>query len=506
MSKLSVDALVKRYQAAEQRRRRWEPRWQEVYDFALPNRDNIYEATPGEDRVADTYDDEAIQAHQDFAGMMHDGLCPPYGEVVLFEPGIRVPPAERDRVADELRGVAEAVHAALHNSNAHDQIAEGIADVGVGTMAMSILPSPDSQLVRFQAWPLSQVYLDPGPFGGVDGVFLVAKMTRGEISAKYPGVTVPQELGGDEKTRHCVVDGTYRDWSEPGQEVYHRHLFVIAGMSHRGAELMYWPYRGKGSNPNIVWRFSTATGEVYGRGPGFNALASIKTVNLSAQLTLENADLAVGGIWKAPHDGVINPNTIQLIPGTVIPYAPGTGGLEAVQSPANFDLSRFLSDEYAVRIRRAYYVEDYEGKGDTPRSSREVAALQAKHFKRMGRPLIRGLTEFVTPMIHRLVYLLKQQNQIELPQVNGRDVGMRIVSPLAKQMKLERVVTKLDAAGAVTSVLGPQQASLFLDGQRIARDIMALYDQPMNYVRNEQQVQQIVEQMGAMLQQQQGAM
>ncbi|MGB0405500.1 MAG: portal protein, partial [Fusobacterium sp.] len=38
-----------------------------------------------------------------------------------------------------------------------------------------------------------------------------------------------------------------------------------------------------GSNPFIAFRWSKASGEVYGRGPLINALAAIKTCNITVE-------------------------------------------------------------------------------------------------------------------------------------------------------------------------------------------------------------------------------
>ena len=63
---------------------------------------------------------------------------------------------------------------------------------------------------------------------------------------------------------------------------------------------------GVGSNPFICFRWSKCAGEVYGRGPLLNALSSIKTTNLTVELILENAQMAISGIYQMEDDGVIN--------------------------------------------------------------------------------------------------------------------------------------------------------------------------------------------------------
>ena len=86
-------------------------------------------------------------------------------------------------------------------------------------------------------------------------------------------------------------------------------------------------FKGVGSNPYVCFRWSKCAGEVYGRGPLINALSAIKTTNLTIQLILENAQMAISGIYQMDDDGIINPDTINLVPGTIIPKSPQSGGI-----------------------------------------------------------------------------------------------------------------------------------------------------------------------------------
>ena len=53
------------------------------------------------------------------------------------------------------------------------------------------------------------------------------------------------------------------------------------------AELFEDTFKGVGSNPFIVYRWSKCAGEVYGRGPLQLALPAIKTANLVIELILK---------------------------------------------------------------------------------------------------------------------------------------------------------------------------------------------------------------------------
>ena len=100
-----------------------------------------------------------------------------------------------------------------------------------------------------------------------------------------------------------------------------------------------------------------ASGEVYGRGPVFNAMAAIKTCNLTIELILQNAQMSVSGVYTYEDDGVINPDNISLVPGSLIPVAPGSQGLKPIQSASNFDVAQLVLNDMRANIKKALYME-----------------------------------------------------------------------------------------------------------------------------------------------------
>ena len=114
-------------------------------------------------------------------------------------------------------------------------------------------------------------------------------------------------------------------------------------------------FKGTGSNPYVVYRWSKVAGEVYGRGPIQMALPAIKTANLVIELILENAQMAISGMYQVEDDGVINVDNIQLIPGTIIPKAQGSTGLTPVRPAGNFQVSDLVLRDMRTNIKKALY-------------------------------------------------------------------------------------------------------------------------------------------------------
>ena len=66
-------------------------------------------------------------------------------------------------------------------------------------------------------------------------------------------------------------------------------------------------------------------------------------------------DFTGSGIFTI--DGIINPDTISLVPGTVIPKAPNSAGLQPIRAAGNFDVSQFVLNDMRLNIKRALYNE-----------------------------------------------------------------------------------------------------------------------------------------------------
>lgn len=507
---MNAEQLVKRYEAAKRRRDTWLPQWEDCYDYAFPGRDSFYGETPGESRLEELYDDTAVGAVQDFASMLVEGLFA--GNFLRLEPGPEVPPADRDEFQKALDEVMAEVMGVIRNSNFAEQAHEAIQDLSIGTAAMVINPSQDHHIVKTMAVPLHQMTFDRGPFGEVDGVFRSRKIPIHHLKVLWPKAEIPEELTRQQDMSTYstsqqgadvdIIECCYRDWSNPAKE---RYVYQVVARKLK-VTLLERDYSGMGSKPWVTPRWSTASGEIYGRGPLLNTLNSVRGINLVKKLVFENADLAIGGVWSIEHDGVINPDTISIESGIVIPHMPGSRGLQAVQSPSNFDISQFVFSEEKDAIRRALYVEDYQGQGKTPISAEEVDARRQMLMRRIGAPFMRLFNEFVVPVVRRVMYLMKEDGIIDIPRVDGRAITPIAASPLARAARMDDVQRAVYFNG-ITQQLGggPQAAAMYLNVQKTLRRVALMLEQPLEELKTEDEVRAAMQQMAQMMEASGGA-
>ena len=172
---------------------------------------------------------------------------------------------------------------------------------------------------------------------------------------------------------------------------------------------------GEGSNPYIVFRWSKTPMERYGRGPLMDSLSSIKTLNLTIRMILENAQMNIAGMYNVEDDGVLNPDTIQLVPGALIPHAQGGQGMRPVPAAGRFDVAQLVLQEFRMNIRRALFLDMLGDPDKTPASATEVAARQSELAARIGSSFSRLHHEFVNPVVRRAVHIMKKKGIADLP-------------------------------------------------------------------------------------------
>ncbi|WP_372397728.1 portal protein [Azospirillum sp. HJ39] len=476
------EALLERYRAARERRAVWERHWQECYDHALPNgRPFRGDGTPGERRVDRLFDGTAPDAVEQLAASLLSELTPPWSRWFGFQPGPALTGAERDRVAPLLDRTAGIVQAHFDRSNFAVEIHQAFLDlVTVGTASLLMeeaAPGAPSSL-RFTAVPLAEAVLEEGPDGRLDATFRRSEATIAQILQRFPGADLPDELrkraADMPDTRFALVEAVLPDGT-----AYRWAVVLDSGLAEPS-----WLAQGRfAQSPFLNFRWLKAPGETYGRSPVMKALPDIKTANKVVELVLKNASIAVTGIWQAEDDGVLNPATIRLVPGTIIPKAMGSAGLTPLANPGRFDVSQLVLDDLRGRIRHALLIDRLGPVESARMTATEVLERSVEMARLLGATYGRLQAELMTPLLLRAVSILRRRGEIPDITVDGRLVELQHRSPLAQaqaQRDVQATLRWLDSVKA----LGPQ-AEAAMDAAATARWLGEAFGVPAKLMRAE---------------------
>ena len=466
--------LKKLKDRADKRRAPWVPHFQDVYDYVFPYRDAISGGqTEGSTRTDMIFDQTAVVGVPRFASRIQQGLFPPQGRAFALAPGVDVPKEDVTReLLAELDMITQAMHEGLRNSNFESELHEGAQDLGIGTMTLMVEPGTFPGDLKFTAVPINNLWLLPGGNDGV-GAWIYERpgMTLEEVRESWPRAmpnrVMKQAYKNAPDTKVKIQQITVTDPDAIFEPVHNYYLFC----PDYDCVLETYTYRGLGSCPWITARWSKTSTEVWGRGPILQVLPSIKTVNLTVQMVLENAELAIAGIFTYDDDGVFNPENIRIEPGTFVPRAPGSK-VDSLQSPARFDVSQIVLGEERANIRKGLFIDELDRDAKTPYSAEEVSQRMADTARNMGSVSGRLWFELMQPLVQRIAHIYRKQGIFKMPAIDGKSIRMIPLSPLLRVqdqadisqfVQYVQVMNGTMGAGASTMALNPRRTVEWLN-------------------------------------------
>ncbi len=379
-----VISFLKKFKEAEHIFDHWKDKYEEAYEYTMPQRESFYEETIGERRTDKIFDETAVVGIQEFASRLQAGIVPTFGRWASLQSGTEIPEDAKSEVNEQLDKITEYIFEVLSGSNFNQEVHEAFMDLAIGTAVLLVEEGDSINPINFQAVPLPRVVLNNGPDQKIDQIFRTRTMRYDRIMVTYPKAEMSEEMlrrmEENPSAKVKIVEGVFRLYDKPNEE---RYKYCVVCMNDK--EMIYeTELTGVGSNPYIVFRWNKASGEVYGRGPVFNAMAAIKTTNLTVELILQNAQMSISGIYTFEDDGVINPDNISLVPGSLIPVAPNSRGLQALPAAGRFDVAQLVLGDMRNNIKKALYMETLGRPEGTPMTATEVSERMADLSRQIG--------------------------------------------------------------------------------------------------------------------------
>jgi hypothetical protein len=400
------------------------------------------------------FDATAINSTQRFANRMQSGIFPPQTKWCKLEPGPDIPAERKAEAQAALDVYTEKMFATIKQSNIDIAIGEFLLDLAVGTAVMMVQPGDDINPINFIPVPQFLVAFEEGANGQVDNVYRRMRI-KGEViqrqwaDAKIP-VALQQKIDLKPSEDVELLEATIYDVKR-GDFTYH----VIHQETKE--ELVF---RRMKTSPWIVSRYMKVAGEIYGRGPLITALPDIKTLNKVLELVLKNASLAIAGVYTAADDGVLNPNTVQIAPGAIIPVARNGGpqgeSLKPLPRAGDFNTSQIVMNDLRMNIKSILLDESLPPDNMSARSATEVIERMKQLSQNLGSAFGRLINETMIPLVNKILQVMDEKGIIDLPlKVNGLEIKVTPVSPLAMSQNMEDVNNIMQYM-QITQAAGPE--------------------------------------------------
>ena len=403
--------LQNMYKRALDMRTPWTARWDAARRYVMPSAD---------EDIATLFDSTAMDASDNLAASIYTLLTPPESMWLQL--------VGESELSQNAEFATAYLRANLNDSNFYTTIHQCYMDLvvlGTACLFMSENPIGASSAFNFTAIPMDDIAILP------NAVFHTTSMPAREVMEKYPTWTPPANLRDTIKREpdtplklvQSLVGTEFTAWLDVGGDI--ENNIVATGTFE--------------TNPYIIFRWSLASGELYGRGPVLRALPDIKTANKVVELVLKNATIAVSGIWQADDDGVINLQNINLTPGAIIPKAVGSSGLTPLSSGANFDVSQLILKDLRERIRHTLLADRLGLLSDKEMTATEILARNADMMRILGATYGRLLHEFIRPLCDRGLQILSRRGVIAPIKLNG-DAELKYIAPIAKMTAMETLI------------------------------------------------------------------
>lgn len=489
-----IEKLMER---AKRRRDPWLPIFQEVYDYVFPYRDGFFSQTEGQSRTDMIFDQTAVVGTPQFASRIQHGIFPPTSNAFGLAPGVDFPAAKRTRdLQMQLNAIADAFHEGIRTSNFENELHEGLQDLGIGTMTMLCEEGVFPGEVKFTAIPHNNLYLLPGGHDYVGTwIYERPQMTLQEVRDTWPKARINQRM---QQAARNNPDAKVKIWqvtSEDPDSIFEPRYRYFLYCPDYQCVMDQAEYKGAGSCPWITARWSKTSTEVWGRGPLLQVLPSIKTVNLVVQMVLENAEMAISGVYAFDDDGVFNPDNVRIEPGMFLPRAPGSK-IDPLQSPARFDVSSLVLEDERRNIRKGLFIDELDREAKTPLSAEEVSQRMANTARNMGSVSGRLWNELVVRLVHRLAHIYKKQGIIDMPKIDGKMIRMVPLSPLLRVQDQADISNFVNYVTVMNGTMGQGASGMALNPDRTKEWLSQKFGMPLTLLNTPDEIAKMAAQIG----------
>ena len=492
------------------RRSNWETHWQEVADLVIPRKSDIIDhKVRGDKRHLEVFDATAIHSLELLASSLHGMLTSSanrwfslrYKEVALNE---------NDEAKEWLEDVTDKMYVAFQRSNFQQEIFETYHDLCAFGTAGMFIEEDETDIVRFSARHIKEIYISENAKGLVDCIYRRFKLTAKAAVDKFGIDNVSRQLQNTVKNspfdeiEFCHVVKP-RDIYNPKKEDKMNMPFISVYMEMESSKII--SIGGFREFPYVVPRFLKASNEIYGRSPGMNSLPDVKVLNKMVEVGLKAAQKQVDPPLLVPDDAMMLP--IRTAPGSLNYFRAGSRDrIEPLNIGANNPLGLNMEEQRRKAISQTFHVDQLLVTENRNMTAPEVAQRAEEKMRILGPTLGRLQVELLNPTVIRVFNIMLRNNLFQqAPEILAdQEIDVEYVSPMAlaqKGQELNSIIRGLEIFGQVGAVA---PVTDYIDPQGLVKEIIKILGIPAKVIRSDAEVQEITEQKQAAQEQQQQMM
>ena len=448
---------VKRLETLKTKRQLVEQFWKKAYDSTYPLRgENIGGDATGSEALASAagknariYDSTLKRSVRMLASALFSGLTPAnsrwFSQAVIN--------VNDDATKKWLDEASNTIWLNIHNCNFDTSGYESFIDYVIAGMFPMYIEEGDQKqgkLYNFTSWSLSSCYCaDSTGKGLIDTVYRVVQLTAEQAYNEYgDACSAEVKKNATEKpdepvqVLHCIYPRKVNKNDMTTLPVASDHVEIKTKTMLR--ESGYWEM------PVVVPRWMPIPGSVYSLGLVDDALPDHLTLNELVKYVLQNADLAIAGMWGAVDDGVMNPKTVKVGARKVIPM----GNKESffpLQPATKFDVAALEKSDLQGNIKSTL-LSDQLHPDQGPQMTATEVHMRAQIIRQLLGPMYGRLqSEYMVQVVDRCFGIALRAGVLGAPPdtLKGRTWNVSFQSPLARAQKLDDVAAMDRHEGAL---------------------------------------------------------
>lgn len=447
---LTAENIIKRYGAAKGKKGTWDNRYQEVFQYLMPDRDNFYNpnnandnGSRGEDKRIGLYTSTGENSADAFVNRIQSILTPIASNWVGIEVGDYFEKA--DEKNKELDKMSALINSHKNASNFDSVISEFYYDLCAGTACLLITSGTQKRPLNFKAIALNEFCIEEGKDGEVSYVYRKFKMKK-QI-AKYQWV----ELNKMELSEEDITNDTEMDLIECVSKDYEKDTFEYSIVDVEKNKILLT--RSYKTNPFVVLRWSKCAGEIYGRGLGMKALHDIQTLNSVTEFSLRALAFSIPTLL-AQQDALFDPDDFVLKPG-VINTVPSTQtnnpSIVPLQIQPTHDITAYSIETLKQEIKKTMLDSQIPADAGQPKTATEIAQRVQDQGVNISSVFGRLLNEFLVPCTKRMIEVLQDFKLIgpefKIDALDGYGFKIKINTPLATQQSAGEIQNMIGSIG-----------------------------------------------------------
>jgi hypothetical protein len=398
-----------------------------------------------------------------------------------------------DTVKGQVKQADDVVFAAIRTSNFNAEIATALdPDAGIGTIGLWIDTPGAGRPYKVDHVPTRELEFNVDPDGSPGDRFRVRHVRGDQLRSVIGTIALPEKITTKIKrspsTPIEVVWCFRRDWSKPADDVFLHCLLVDKTAVHETT------LNGEGSLPLIVMRFSPDKLHSWGNGPAIKSLPDFRVLDVITAATQDRVDVAVAPPIGYPDDGVVNfEGGIEA--GKAYPMRPGSGrDVTKLYFEGDADLGFYTAADLERKIRRKFFADYPEQKGDTPPTATQWIDEMVRAQRRIGTPGLKFWDEGPRQIFRRFAWLLEKDGKLPELKISGTPISLTPNNPATQAQDNQKLQVATQLLGIVKSYF-PVTSQAAIDELRTIEKMQKLVKDEIIVLRDPSTVEKFVGQL-----------